>query len=87
MKSQLVPYNGAHLQKDNGSSVVLFFSGEEGSSEISATWEDENNLIATVESQGETYVIEPSWRHLPEPDNHTMIIYRKSDINMDEDVG
>lgn len=61
--------------------------GEESTSAVRATWEDDNNIIATVKTQDEIYVIEPSWRHLPESDNHTMIVYKKSDVKMDEDMG
>ena len=61
--------------------------GEESTSIVRATWEDDSSIIATVRTKDDIYVIEPSWRHAPESDNHTMIIYRKSDVKMDNDMG
>ena len=61
--------------------------GEENTSSVRATWEDDDNVIATVMTKDDIYVVEPSWRHLPQSDNHTMIVYRKSDIQMEKDMG
>ncbi|XP_033099407.1 ADAM 17-like protease isoform X2 [Anneissia japonica] len=41
--------------------------------------EDDNTLNAKIVTQEETYIIEPSWRHLTDTVNGTMISYRKSD--------
>ena len=61
--------------------------GEENTSSVRVTWEDDDNVIATVMTKDDIYVVEPSWRHLPESDNDTMIVYRKSDIQMEKDMG
>lgn len=47
----------------------------------------DRQVIANIKTQDDVYVIEPSWRHLPEHeglnDNKArMIIYRQSDVNM-----
>lgn len=39
-------------------------------------------LTATIHTQDDTYVIEPSWRHLPDKDNKSMIAYRGSDFRV-----
>ncbi|XP_056632369.1 ADAM 17-like protease isoform X1 [Diorhabda sublineata] len=37
-------------------------------------------LTGSIHLPEETYHVEPSWRHLPNADNRTMIIYKQSDI-------
>nr|XP_039256127.1 ADAM 17-like protease [Styela clava] len=38
-------------------------------------------LMASIKTKQDTYIIEPSWRHLPE-DKDKLMIYRRSDLNM-----
>ncbi|CAG5128770.1 unnamed protein product, partial [Candidula unifasciata] len=38
---------------------------------------------ASIYDKEDVYTLEPSWRHLPPSDNHSMIIYRHSDIKWD----
>ena len=52
-----------------------------------AMWEDEDTLTAKITTADDTYILEPSWRHMPQSDNHTMVVYRKSDVKMTEDLG
>ncbi|KAL1123060.1 hypothetical protein AAG570_002148, partial [Ranatra chinensis] len=40
----------------------------------------EGMMTATIQLPDETYHIEPSWRHLPELGNETMLAYRASDV-------
>ncbi|GAB1607561.1 ADAM 17-like protease [Argonauta hians] len=59
-----------------------FYEGalqDEEGSHVDAVWEGED-MLATITTPGETYTVEPSWRHLPGSSNHTMIIYKGSDI-------
>jgi disintegrin and metalloproteinase domain-containing protein 17 len=37
-------------------------------------------ITANIETKEDIYHIEPSWRHLPDTDDQTMIAYRESDI-------
>jgi len=39
-------------------------------------------ITANIETADEIYHIEPSWRHLPETDDQTMIAYKESDIKL-----
>ena len=57
-------------------------AGDAKNSHVSASWEDEDSFDATIKLHDETYVIEPSWRHLPPDDNYTMIVYKGSDMKM-----
>ncbi|KAF5275866.1 hypothetical protein FQR65_LT04105 [Abscondita terminalis] len=62
-----------------------FYSGRifgEVSSEASLHIDDEGVLTGAVHLPDESYHIEPSWRHLPETDNKTMIVYRGSDVKL-----
>lgn len=63
-----------------------FFTGhlaEDASVKVAAHFED-GILSSTITFPNETYAIEPAWRHLPPSDNHTMIVYRGSDVKWDE---
>ena len=41
----------------------------------------DNSLITgNIELEGEVYYIEPSWRHISEPHDFHMIVYKKSDV-------
>ncbi|KAL3279543.1 hypothetical protein HHI36_017050 [Cryptolaemus montrouzieri] len=40
-------------------------------------------MMGSIELERETFHIEPSWRHIPELDNRTMIIYKQSDVILD----
>ncbi|CAG0917009.1 unnamed protein product [Notodromas monacha] len=53
-------------------------AGEKGS-RVTAYLED-GLLTASIETPDETYHIEPSWRHLNDSGNESMIVYRGSDI-------
>ncbi|XP_071957678.1 ADAM 17-like protease isoform X2 [Antedon mediterranea] len=46
--------------------------------------EDGNTINAKIVTDQETYIIEPSWRHLTDARNGTMISYRKSDRKVNE---
>ncbi|GAB1610620.1 ADAM 17-like protease [Argonauta hians] len=59
-----------------------FYEGalqDDKESHVDAVWEDDD-LLATITTSNDTYTVEPSWRHLPGNSNHTMIIYKGSDI-------
>lgn len=58
----------------------------EKNSRVHAHMQD-RQMIANIRTQDDIFVIEPSWRHLPEHQNLNdnkarMIIYRQSDMNM-----
>nr|AMO02512.1 ADAM 17-like protein [Tityus serrulatus] len=64
-----------------------FFEGRvfgEKNSEVTA--HIDNGLItAAIRTPEDTYIIEPSWRHLSEDNNASMIIYRGSDVKFSWD--
>ncbi|OWF44607.1 ADAM 17-like protease [Mizuhopecten yessoensis] len=63
-----------------------FFSGklaDDAQSDVTAHWEDDV-LMASISTQEDDYVIEPSWRVLPPSSNHSIIAYRKSDMKWDK---
>lgn len=39
-------------------------------------------MMGSIHLPNEVYHIEPSWRHLPDLDNRTMITYRESDVKL-----
>lgn len=41
---------------------------------------DEGVMTASIRIKDDIYVVEPSWRHLPDDNNATMIVYRASDV-------
>ncbi|GIX83682.1 ADAM 17-like protease [Caerostris extrusa] len=41
---------------------------------------DDGVLTAAIKTTEDTYIIEPSWRHLSHDDNSSMIVYRGSDV-------
>ncbi|CAH1398982.1 unnamed protein product [Nezara viridula] len=43
---------------------------------------DDGVMTATISLPDETYHIEPSWRHLPELGNESMVAYRESDVRL-----
>lgn len=55
------------------------------------TWSDasvhleDGVMTATIQLPGETYHIEPSWRHLPHLGNESMVAYRASDVQFSWD--
>ncbi|XP_013383117.1 ADAM 17-like protease isoform X2 [Lingula anatina] len=55
-----------------------YVEGEPDSS-VLAYFEDKD-LSATIKTPEDTYVIEPSWRHLSKSENYSMIAYRGSDM-------
>ncbi|XP_076068053.1 ADAM 17-like protease [Oratosquilla oratoria] len=59
-----------------------FFEGRvfgEKKSEVTAHLDD-GVMTATIHTPDDTYHIEPSWRHIPDTDDETMIVYRGSDV-------
>ncbi|XP_047996264.1 ADAM 17-like protease [Leguminivora glycinivorella] len=65
-----------HVDRDN------FYTGRvfgEKSSEVKLHMED-GLITGIIHTPDETYHIEPSWRHLPDLDDKTMITYKASDI-------
>ncbi|XP_065201925.1 ADAM 17-like protease isoform X2 [Planococcus citri] len=46
---------------------------------------DDGVMTASIHIGDETYHVEPSWRHLPESDNRTMVAYRGSDVHLSWD--
>lgn len=62
----------------------LFFEGRvfgEKDSDVSAHIE-EGVLTASIRTPEDLYIIEPSWRHLPDDSNASMIVYRGSDAKL-----
>ncbi|KAJ8320554.1 hypothetical protein KUTeg_002141 [Tegillarca granosa] len=53
-------------------------------SHIEAHWED-GLLSASISTSEDIYVIEPSWRILEPSVNHSLVVYRKSDVIWDTD--
>ncbi|KAK8763468.1 hypothetical protein V5799_033919 [Amblyomma americanum] len=41
---------------------------------------DEGVMTASIRIKDDTFVVEPSWRHIPNDNNATMIVYRASDV-------
>ncbi|XP_049273089.1 ADAM 17-like protease [Rhipicephalus sanguineus] len=41
---------------------------------------DEGVMTASIRVKDDIYVVEPSWRHIPNDHNDTMIVYRASDV-------
>lgn len=56
-----------------------FVVGEPDTTDVRAYWEDDD-LVATVRTTNDTYVVEPAWRHLAPSDNYSMIAYKASDV-------
>ncbi|XP_076068055.1 ADAM 17-like protease isoform X2 [Oratosquilla oratoria] len=59
-----------------------FYEGRvfgEKKSEVSAHLEN-GVMTATIHTPDDTYHVEPSWRHIPNSDDETMIVYRGSDV-------
>ncbi|XP_071103682.1 ADAM 17-like protease [Haliotis cracherodii] len=61
-----------------------FYTGHltDGEGVVDAHLEDSQWNIQ-VAMKDDVYSVEPSWRHLPPSDNHTLIAYRHSDIKWD----
>ncbi|CAL4147225.1 unnamed protein product [Meganyctiphanes norvegica] len=60
----------------------LFYEGRvfgEKSSEVTAHLED-GIMTATIHTPDDTYHVEPSWRHVPDSSDESMIVYRGSDV-------
>lgn len=70
-----------HLDHDN------FFGGRVfGEKESDANVHIENGVMTgVIHLPDETYHIEPSWRHLPDLGNKSMITYRSSDVKLGRD--
>ncbi|XP_059169237.1 ADAM 17-like protease [Physella acuta] len=75
------------VYKDGSSSPLYvnqndFYTGHLlGNKDIKADAYTEDGIwSANVYEKDEIYSLEPSWRHLPPSDNHSMIVYRTSDI-------
>lgn len=41
---------------------------------------DNGVLTAAIKTSEDTYIVEPSWRHMSYEDNSSMIVYRGSDV-------
>ncbi|XP_063227447.1 ADAM 17-like protease isoform X2 [Bacillus rossius redtenbacheri] len=48
---------------------------------------EEGMMTGIINAPEETYHIEPSWRHLPDVDNQSMIVYRASDVHFSWEQG
>ncbi|KAF5295964.1 hypothetical protein FQA39_LY12736 [Lamprigera yunnana] len=62
-----------------------FYTGRifgEMNSEANLHIDNEGMLMGALHLLDETYHIEPSWRHLPDTNNKTMIVYRGSDVKL-----
>ncbi|XP_062521082.1 ADAM 17-like protease [Corticium candelabrum] len=80
------------VEKESGSRSLhtdfdptQFYKGYvEGESEshVAAHVDNEGIITATISLPHDTYVIEPSWRHVPVPHSYHMIAYRRSDIKL-----
>lgn len=57
---------------------MLFLTGEKGT-HVSAHIDD-GVLTAAIRTSEDTYIVEPSWRHVSDEDNSSMIVYRGSDV-------
>ncbi|CAB0038723.1 unnamed protein product [Trichogramma brassicae] len=68
-----------HIDHDN------FYHGRvfgESNSHVQLNIDDNGILLGSISVPDDTYHIEPSWRHLPENSNETMIIYKASDVKL-----
>ncbi|XP_070533184.1 ADAM 17-like protease isoform X1 [Ptychodera flava] len=85
----------AYIVKGNGDRTEhtvdkdLLYHGhlaDESNTHVKAMIE-KDSLTATIRTNEDIYVIEPSWRHITEEHNYTMIAYRNSDVkfNLTED--
>ncbi|KAF8785292.1 ADAM 17-like protease like protein [Argiope bruennichi] len=68
--------NDLWVDKDNFLEGRVF--GETGT-QVSAHIED-GILTAAIRTSDDTYIVEPSWRHMTYEDNSSMIVYRGSDV-------
>uniref|UniRef100_A0A0A9XMC2 ADAM 17-like protease n=2 Tax=Lygus hesperus TaxID=30085 RepID=A0A0A9XMC2_LYGHE len=62
-----------------------FYEGRlfgEKSSHASVHLDNDGIMTASIQLPDETYHVEPSWRHLPELGNETMITYKASDVKL-----
>jgi len=64
-----------------------YVEGERDTSSVNAYWDEDKTLTASIRNTEDVFVIEPSWRHLPNSSNYSMISYRGSSINMTKDLG
>lgn len=84
-KAHVIDENGQenhiHVERDN------FFKGRVfGESESEARLHIEDGvMLGSIYLPEEIYHLEPSWRHLPDLDNRTMIAYKESDIKLSWD--
>ncbi|KAI0243261.1 ADAM 17-like protease [Lamellibrachia satsuma] len=60
---------------------------EPDTSEVHAFWEDDGTMTATIKTHADIYYVEPSWRHLPESSNYSMISYKASDMKIADNLG
>uniref|UniRef100_A0A1B6D7E4 ADAM 17-like protease n=1 Tax=Clastoptera arizonana TaxID=38151 RepID=A0A1B6D7E4_9HEMI len=82
-------FEAIHVDRDGHESPIAvehenFFDGRvfgESWSDASVHIDD-GVITAIIQLPDETYHIEPSWRHLPDLDNQTMVTYRASDIQL-----
>lgn len=91
----LHPNFKAYVVGDNGEENHVaverenFFKGRvfgEAKSEVGLHVED-GVMMGSIHLPDEIYHIEPSWRHLPDLGNRTMITYRESDVKLSWEQG
>lgn len=85
-KAYVVDENGeenhVHVDRDN------FYKGRvfgESKSEVRVHLDEDGVMMGSIHLPDEVYHVEPSWRHLADLDNRTMITYKESDIKLSWD--
>ncbi|XP_060601438.1 ADAM 17-like protease, partial [Ruditapes philippinarum] len=82
----------ASIVRGNGKSEPFYLNGgslftgnvaDDESAIANVNYDENGAILANIVTKDDTYVIEPSWRLLPESDNHTMVSYRKSDMKFE----
>lgn len=66
-------YHG-HLDNDINSAMTVYMN-------------EDGTISGNIKSKLTNYIFEPSWRHIPESSNHTMIVYNEEDVNFSHDLG
>ncbi|WAR10429.1 ADA17-like protein [Mya arenaria] len=64
--------------------VIVIPGYDDRSAVANLNFEDSGAILANIVTADDTYVIEPSYRHLPDSENHTMIAYRRSDVKFED---
>ncbi|XP_053385487.1 ADAM 17-like protease [Mercenaria mercenaria] len=83
-KASIVGGNGiSHPFHINRGSLLTGNLAGDTSAVANVNYEENGALLANIVTKEDTYIIEPSWRLLPESDNHTMVSYKKSDMKFE----